>query len=119
MCSSMPGPLFMNRLFTILFLLTSQLIMAQPCTTPGQTPSTAFPVCGTSVFQQTTVPICGTRSLVVPGCSGAAYSDKNPFWYRFTCYVSGTLGFLIKPTNSGDDYDWQLYDITGRNPDDV
>ncbi|HEX6333780.1 MAG TPA: PKD domain-containing protein, partial [Flavisolibacter sp.] len=104
---------------TALLLILSGLVHAQPCTTPGQTPSTALPVCGTTIFNQTTVPICGTQSLGVPGCSGAAYSDKNPFWYKFTCFQSGTLGFLIQPVNPGDDYDWQLYDITNRDPNEV
>ena len=106
----------------IVSLVLSVTANSQSCTTPGQTPSTAFPVCGTTTFQQTTVPICYTHSLFVPGCSGgggANYQDKNPFWYKFTCFTAGTLGFLITPNNLGDDYDWQLYDITGRNPDDV
>lgn len=108
-------------LITVFFMALSFMLAAQTCTTPGQTPSTAFPVCGTSVFKQTNVPICSSHTLTVPGCSGdgAAYADKNPFWYKFTCFQSGSLGFLIKPANQGDDYDWQLYDITGRNPDDV
>lgn len=92
---------------------------AQVCTTLGQTPETAFPVCGTTQFQQTTVPICNTTSLFVPGCTGSSnanYENKNPFWYKFTCYQSGTLGFLITPNNLGDDYDWQLYDVTGLSP---
>jgi gliding motility-associated-like protein len=29
------------------------------------------------------------------------------------------LGFLIKPDDLGDDYDWQLFDITGHDPNDV
>jgi len=106
---------------TILLCLRS-FLAAQPCTKPGQTPSTAFPVCGTSVFQQSTVAICSSHNLTVPGCSGnssAAYQDKNPYWYKFTCYQSGSLGFLISPIDQGDDYDWQLYDITGKDPDDV
>jgi gliding motility-associated-like protein len=95
---------------------------AQNCITLGQNPSTAFPVCGTTTFNQLTVPICSSNPLYVPGCSGAGnanYENKNPFWYKFTCYISGTLGFTITPADLGDDYDWQLYDITGRNPDDV
>lgn len=95
---------------------------AQACTNPGQTPASAFPVCASSTFQQSTVPLCGSRPILVPGCNTSptvAYTDKNPYWYRITCYQSGTLGFLIKPNNASDDYDWQLYDITGRNPDDV
>ena len=107
---------------TLVFYLSS-FVAGQNCTTPGQTPSTAFPVCGTSVFQQITVPICASHSLTVPGlqryAGSANYQDKNPYWYKFTCYQSGTLGFLISPSNQSDDYDWQLYDITGHNPDDV
>ena len=106
----------------IVLLVISVTVNSQSCTTPGQTPTTAFPVCGTTTFQQTTVPICSSHDLFVPGCSGtgnAQYQDKNPFWYKFTCYNSGTLGFLITPKNLGDDYDWQLYDITGHHANDV
>ena len=114
---------FMKSKIAVLFLLLlpfSKSAYSQACTVLGQTPTTAFPVCGTTVFKQTTVPICRTSDLVVPGCSSAdGYGDKNPFYYVFTCYGSGTLGFLITPNNSGDDYDWQLYDITGHNPNDI
>lgn len=95
----------------------------QACTQLGQTPSTAFPVCGTTVFHQATVPICATTNIFVPGCSnipgGATYQNRNPFFYKFTCYVGGTLGFLISPLAANEDYDWQLWDITGYNPDDI
>ena len=83
----------------------------------GQTPGTAFPVCATDTFKQATVPMGSTHSLQVPGCD--KYPDVNPFWYSFTCYVGGTLGFLIRPNNLGDDYDWMLFDITGHKPADV
>ena len=115
--------LFMANLLKLLFflLLLPVAVYAQECNTPGQNPATAFPVCGTTTFHQNKVPICGIHNLTVPGCSGdgAAYQDKNPFWYKITCYQSGTLGFLITPNDLGDDYDWQLYDITGRDPNDV
>lgn len=105
-------------LFLLVFSFTAQLSHAQ-CTELGQNPSTAFPVCGTSIFQQTTVPLCSSHSLYVPNCAGAAYENRNPYWYKFTCYTSGTLGFVITPNTLADDYDWQLYDITGLNPDEV
>ena len=92
---------------------------SQACTTLGQTPGTAFPVCGVDTFSQTTVPQCGGTSLPVPCNDGAGYSDVRPFWYKFTCFNSGTLGFLITPVELNDDYDWQLFDITGKNPNDV
>lgn len=109
-------------LLALYFLVNVDPVMAQPCTTLGQTPSTAFPVCGSTTFTQNTVPLCSTNNLYVPGCSGAGgadYENKNPFFYKFTCYVSGTLGFTITPLAANEDYDWQLYDITGRNPNDI
>lgn len=106
--------------FLILSLFFSSLGFTQVCTTLGQTPASAFPVCGTTNFHQQTVPICGLTPLFVPGCTdGANYMDTNPFWYKFTCYQSGTLGFLITPNDPNDDYDWQLYDITGLPPEAV
>jgi gliding motility-associated-like protein len=120
--------LFMIRRKTVLFVLTALILLcqlaafSQACTTLGQTPSTAFPVCGTSVFTQSTVPLCQTNNIFVPGCtnnSGAAYANKNPFFYKFFCYTSGTLGFVITPLAAREDYDWQLWDITGKNPEDI
>lgn len=105
-----------------LLLFTVTFSYGQPCTNLGQTPSTAFPVCGTTIFHQSIVPLCSTVSIFVPGCTGqsnANYQNKNPYFYKFTCYVSGTLGFLIKPLVANEDYDWQLWDITGRNPNDI
>lgn len=115
----------MNYMKSIFFLLSIFFFInkvdAQQCTTLGQTPSTAFPVCGIKTFNQVQVPICSTNSLFVPGCSGgsgsANYENKNPFFYKFTCYQTGTLGFRITPTAANEDYDWQLYDVTGLNPD--
>jgi gliding motility-associated-like protein len=114
----------MNKAVLIFLLaMLSVIRVCAQCTTLGQNPSTAFPVCGTTVFNQTTVPICGSTDLTVPGCSGRAgaadYQNKNPFWYKFTCFQSGTLNFQITPLDLNDDYDWQLYDITGHNPNDV
>ena len=113
---------FLIGLFALLGLVFhADNAWSQACTTLGQTPSTAFPVCGTNTFTQNSVPLCATNSLFVPGCSGggASYENRNPFFYRFTCFVSGTLGFVITPLAANEDYDWQLYDITGRNPNDI
>jgi gliding motility-associated-like protein len=107
---------FVILLCSVLF---STLLQGQTCTTLGQNPTTAFPVCGTSTFSQSTVPICGGRSIPAPSCQSTGTTDKNPFWYKFTCFQSGTLEFLITPLDLNEDYDWQLFDVTGRNPMDV
>lgn len=109
-------------LLLMLSLVFQVSALGQACTSLGQTPSSAFPVCATTSFSQSTVPLCGSILLTVPGCSnnpGAAYMDRNPYWYKFTCYQSGTLGFLITPNDLNEDYDWQLFDITSQNPDQV
>lgn len=111
----------MKRLVTLCSLLGLYFSASAQCTTIGQTPGTAFPICGTSTFHQETVPTCSSHNILVPPCSGdgASYQDKNPFWYKFTCYQSGTLGFLVQPKDQQDDYDWMLYDITGHDPNAV
>lgn len=105
--------------FIILFLLsaTSFRLFGQACTRPGQSPTTAFPLCGQQVFSQNSVPLCGGTSL--PGACMGVINDKNPFYYKFTCRRDGDLGFVITPNVSSSDYDWQLFDITGRNPNDI
>lgn len=112
----MKSRIFLLFLHCVVFF---QLGNAQQCTTLGQTPGTAFPVCGTNLFKQTTVPFCSNGNMP-NGCNdGASYADKNPYWYKFTCFTAGTLGFEIKPDNQNDDYDWVLFDVTGRDISEV
>ena len=98
---------------TVLLLLLSSSCWCQQFPAIGQLPASAFPVCGTDTFSQSVVPLGSSGVLQVPGCT--TYSDTNPFWYTFTCYKAGTLGFLIKPNNQADDYDWMLFDVTNRD----
>src|SRR3954452_15069544 len=95
---------------TILLLLMAigfnKAIGQAACSVHGQTPSTAFPVCGTKDFVQESVPLCSNHA--VPG--GCGTTDVNPFWYKFTCFSSGSLGFIITPKDLTEDYDWQLFD---------
>src|SRR5688572_27678562 len=114
----------MKFLISLCFLFIASSLIAQipgatPCTNPGQNPGTAFPVCGTSTFSQASVPLCGGKYLPAPTCNTNVVSDVNPFWYKFTCFKSGTLGFQITPHTNSEDYDWQLFDVTGQNPNAV
>lgn len=107
---------------TLVIILLSFLFAvngyAQTCTGLGQNPGTAFPVCGTSTFIQGSVPVCGGRAVPGP-CGRTLLTDINPYWYKFTCFTSGTLAFVISPNTASDDYDWQLFDVTNKNPGDV
>ena len=109
-------------LLTTLLLLASVCLFAQNgCPLPGQNPSNGFPVCGSNVFPQGVVQHCNGRVFAVTQCANDSipYRDINPYWYKFTCFNTGTLSFLITPKNLTDDYDWQLFDVTNRNTEDI
>ncbi|MBW8683121.1 T9SS type B sorting domain-containing protein [Chitinophaga rhizophila] len=115
----------LNFLYPFFILLFANIANSQAqltCTEIGQNPSTAFPVCGTKIFSQESVPACGGKTIFGPSCTNEGdglHTDINPYWYKFTCYKAGTLGFTITPKELADDYDWQLFDITGHNPEHV
>ena len=116
--------MLLNKLpiLVIFILLVSGSTYAQTpaCTTLGQNPETAFPVCGTAIFRQDTVPLCGGRFIPSPCFDpDSIITDVNPFWYKFTCFSSGKLAFMITPNSLIEDYDWQIFDVTGKNPQDV
>lgn len=107
------------RIYNIVFFFIWTVnLHAQDCSVLGQNPSSAFPVCGSGSFSQVTVPLCGGRRVPGP-CTDGGETDINPFWYKFTCFQTGSLRLLITPNDLGDDYDWQIFDITGHQPDDV
>lgn len=104
-----------------LLLLIPLNLPGQVCTLPGQTPATALAICGNGTFNQPNLPACRNNSVYVPGCTDQRtnYGDDNPFYYKFSCLASGSFAFTITPVNLSDDYDWQLFDITGHNPNDI
>lgn len=107
------------RYLFILFLLISGECQSQTCTGPGRTPATAIPICGTLVFNQDQLPACTGNSFIDALCGTNTYTSDNSVWYKFTCYQSGTLGFVITPNFLADDYDWSIFDITGNTPNAV
>jgi gliding motility-associated-like protein len=104
--------------FLLNFICICNIAFAQPCAGPGRTAQTAIEVCGTLTFHQGSVSSCTGPNLPFNGCS-TLLTTSNSIWYKFHCYQSGTLGFLITPNSIGDDYDWQVMDYTGHPPGDV
>ncbi|MBN8674008.1 MAG: gliding motility-associated C-terminal domain-containing protein [Chitinophagales bacterium] len=104
---------------TIVVCLQVLIASAQLCTNPGQTPVTATLVCGSSAFIQSTVQFCGQTNIPVPCNDGNIYQNVNPNFYRMACYSPGTLGFTIVPADAVADYNWQLFDVTNTNPEDI
>ncbi len=106
-------------LYSFIIITFSARAAAQTCSLPGQTPDKAYPVCGTSVFHETVISSCTGPNVASNGCASIGVTSSSSIWYKFTCYQSGSLGFLITGINPDDDYDWGLYDVTGHNPLDV
>ncbi|MFI5128334.1 MAG: gliding motility-associated C-terminal domain-containing protein [Chitinophagales bacterium] len=103
----------------IVLLFFAKLLPAQTCTNVGQTPSSAILLCGTTSYFQNNVPMCGQLAIPTPCPATSTYQNTNPFWFRLACFSSGTLAFTIIPNDPVDNFDWQLFDVTGRNDDDV
>lgn len=87
----------------------------------GHTPSTAIVLCGNGVYSQPPSVSCFNSSFFLPGCTNQStnYGDANPIYFKFTCKTSGSLAFAIAPRLPNEDINWQLFDITGRQPDDI
>ncbi len=83
----------------------------------GQLPTNAFPVCGIDTFRQLIVPYGYGGKIDIPGCG--LLDVLNPYYYSFTCYSAGTLALLVNPVSDEQDYNWELFDITGHNPNDI
>jgi gliding motility-associated-like protein len=94
-------------------------IMRAPCSDPGTVPPKAIPVCGVKTFTQTAVTSCTGPDIAQTACPSDPFPSTSSYWYRFRCFTAGTLGFMITPNSTSDDYDWALFDVTGVNPNDV
>jgi gliding motility-associated-like protein len=104
------------------FYIIMQPLRAQNCTgRKGHTPSTAHVICGNGTYNLAPSISCFNNSFFLPGCTNqnTSYGDLNPNYFRFNCNAAGTLAFTIAPRLPGDDINWQLFDITGKQPDDI
>ena len=100
-------------------ILLAKILPAQTCTNAGQTPSSAILLCGSASYLLDNVPLCGETNIPVPCGAAFTYQNTNPYWFRLDCFSSGTLGFTIDPNDPIENFDWQLFDVSGRNDDDV
>lgn len=106
-------------LLVLFILLVFTNSKGQVCTIPGQTPVSPITVCGSGTYYMNTAIPCGQSSFPGPCTDGFPYGDKNPHFFRMACFGSGTLAFTISPGDLNANFDWQLFDITARNPYDI
>lgn len=90
-----------------------------PPPAPGQDCNTAATLCGGPDF---TVGLMALGDGLVEENAAGAWStcigdETSSQWYVFTAGIAGTYSLLVEPDNwtapqTGDDYDWEFYDIT-------
>ena len=94
-------------------------VVAAACSAYGTVPGKAIPVCGTKSFFQNQVTSCTGPDINPTQCAGDPFPSSSSYWYKFKCFQAGTLGFLLTPRVTPTDFDFILFDVTGRNPNDV
>ena len=101
-----PGLMILKGSITLFFVtFFVKMSVAQFCPILGHTPDGAYPVCGNITKVEPDFFYCSNGQVNTTYCDIPA-SDAPAFWYKFTCYQSGSLGFLITHNDlNSDDYD--------------
>lgn len=90
----------------------------------GQTPTVqdclgAIPVCQEVYSEMTSPSGDGNFNNEINTSISCTAGELNSIWYTFTVNEAGFLGFVITPNDLNDDYDWALFNITGRQCSDI
>ncbi len=86
---------------------------------PEQDCNSAIPVCSGTFVQPNSFSGEGDNPNEVPDGSCLGSGELNSVWYVFTVGITGTLEFTIDPNDPSDDYDFALYDLTGKSCSDI
>lgn len=79
----------------------------------------AVPVCQ-DFYSETQAPTgAGNIAPEIQGGEICTDVEDNSIWYVFNVNEDGNLGFIITPNDLNDDYDWALFNLTGRDCDDI
>jgi hypothetical protein len=53
------------------------------------------------------------------GPQAACFSESNAVWFKLQVATSGKISFLITPVNTTNDYDFSIFNITGKSCDSI
>ena len=102
-------------LFCVLFSLSylhGQIPTVQDCLG-------AIPVCQEMYSEMNSPSGDGNFNNEINTSISCTAGELNSIWYTFTVNEAGFLGFVITPNDPNDDYDWALFNITGRECSDI
>ncbi len=86
---------------------------------PEQDCGSAIPVCQNIYNTAGSYSGSGNLNEIPANASCLGEQEKNSVWYTFTSNTSGNLAFQISPNSPSDDYDYALYDLTGKSCADI
>jgi len=87
-------------------------------TGPEQDCPSAIPVCNFTYHQPNSYTGYGSQQEV-PTSSCLGVRERNTVWYVLNVQTNGNLAFNITPVNLSEDYDFALYNLTGKNCSDI
>ena len=101
----------------LFFCFLIQGLQAQlPPNQPEQDCIGAIPVCQNIYVQTNSYQLEGNNPLEINGfLSCMLLGERNDVWYILTVQTDGQLAFTLTPQSPADDYDWAVYNLTGRN----
>lgn len=103
----------------LLLLLTSLVSRAQnlPPLQPEQDACNALPLCG-GVFT-TSYSYTGYGTRLEQSQPSACFDETNSVWLKVVVASAGNISFTITPALSTNDYDFAVYNITGKTCDSI
>jgi gliding motility-associated-like protein len=105
---------------TIILVLFTVISMAQPPGPPPQDCINAIPVCqNTYSFPMGFMGQGMNPNEINPTNSCLPNGEKNDMWFRFRALTGGKLRFTITPNTPTDNYDWALFNLTGKACSDI
>ena len=102
----------MKRIITIILMgIVCYLQAQQDCIS-------AIPICQDIHVQDTSYRGVGTLNEFGVG-QICMVNEQNSVWYKFKTNGSGLFGFRLTPNDLNDDYDWALFNMTGKTCEDL
>ncbi len=109
-------------LLTVLMLLAGRPSQAQtlPPLQAEQDACGALELCGQTFFTPYSYTGFGRiQEQVMTGPTAACFYEGNAVWFRLEVATSGTIVFTITPVNTTNDYDFSIFNITGKTCDSI
>jgi len=110
---------FMRPLLTVRALMIAVVLsMFSVVPAKAQVPTVqdclgAIPICQDSITISFNHNGMGNYSNEIWNVSSCYAPEQRSVWFKFTVQSAGLLRFEINPTNTNQDHDWTLFDMTG------